>query len=228
MGECERRLRLDVPADQVWDWLKHPNNAFGANIFHAEVQYDGSDLSSGSVVTILHDFFGVHKELRHARVSQFRPYFIAWGEYLVPNPTSKAKDSFPHRQSFEVISIDERHCEIINRINGKYRFPGSKHLGEPLFRRYMPHILDDDNKVIAAGCGAIGAGEVKIPKGLLLWPIFASAARFTKKSTRRNVLKDRNGSRPSKGGNSASETSRTGVPRPPWLGRRRERVGEAK
>ena len=190
MGECERRLRLDVPADQVWDWLKVPQNAFSVNIFHAEVEYDNDEVSAGSVVTIVHDFFGVHKERRHARVTAFKPYYVAWGEYLIPDPESKAKDSFPHRQSFEVIALDENHCELINRINGKYKFPGSGKLGEPMFRKYMPHILDDDLRVIAAGCGAIPAADVKMPKGLFLWPIMASAARFTKKSTRRKVLED--------------------------------------
>lgn len=190
MGECERRLRLDVPADQVWDWLKIPQNAFSVNIFHAEVQFEPAEVTAGSVVTVLHDFFGVHKELRHARVTDARKYYVAWGEYLVPNPESKAKDSFPHRQSFEIVPIDDTHCELVNRISGKYKFPGSGKLGEPAFRKYMPHILDDDLRVIAAGCGAIPAADVKMPKGLFLWPVMASAARFTKKSTRRKVLED--------------------------------------
>ena len=190
MGECERRLRLDVPADQVWDWLKNPHNAFSVNIFHAEVRYDSDEVAAGSVVTVVHDFFGVHKELRHARVTDFKPYYVAWGEYLVKDPECKAKDSFPHRQSFEVIALDKNHCELVNRISGKYKFPGSGKLGEPMFRKYMPHILDDDLRVIAAGCGAIAAADVKMPKGLLLWPLMASAARFTKKSTRRKVLDD--------------------------------------
>lgn len=190
MGECERRLELNVPADQVWDWLKIPQNAFSVNIFHAEVQYDSNEVAAGSVVTVLHDFFGVHKERRHARVTAFKPYYVAWGEYLIPDPTSKARDSFPHRQSFEVVALDDNRCELVNRINGKYTFPGSGKFGEPLFRKYMPHILDDDLRVIAAGCGAIAAADVKMPKGLFLWPIMASAARFTKKSTRRKVLED--------------------------------------
>ena len=190
MGECERRLKVNTPADTVWAWLEDPRNAFSVNVFHAEVRHDGSPISAGSVVTVLHDFFGAHKELRHARVTDYRKYYVAWGEYLVPNPDSKAKDSFPHRQSFEVVPIDDGHCELVNRISGKYRFPGSGKLGEPLFNKYMPHILDDDLRVIAVGCGAMDANEVKMPKGLLLWPIMASAGRFTKKSTRRKVLED--------------------------------------
>ncbi|HVM63333.1 MAG TPA: hypothetical protein VMU14_00630 [Acidimicrobiales bacterium] len=188
MGECERRLKVNASADTVWEWLQDPRNAFSVNIFHAEVQHDGSPISAGSVVHIVHDFFGAHKELRYARVTDFRKYYVAWGEYLAPSSGSKAKDSFPHRQSFEVVPIDEGHCELVNRINGKYRFPGSNFLGEPLFNKYMPHILDDDNKVIAAGAGVLDAGKVKIPSGLLLWPLMAAAAKFTKKSTRRDVL----------------------------------------
>jgi len=188
MGECERRLRVNASADTIWEWLQDPRNAFSVNIFHADVQHDGSPISAGSIVPIVHDFFGAHKELRNARVTEFRKYFVAWGEYLAPNPGSKAKDSFPHRQSFEVVPIDDGHCELVNRISGKYRFPGSNVFGEPLFKKYMPYILDDDNKVIAAGAGVLDAGKVKIPRGLLLWPLMAAAAKFTKKSTRRDVL----------------------------------------
>ena len=194
MGECERRLTVNASADTVWQWLEDPRNAFSVNIFHAEVHHDGSPIDKGSVVEILHDFFGAHKELRHARVTSYRKYFVQWGEYLVPDPDNKkAKDSFPHRQSFEVVPIDDTHCEIVNRLSGKYRFPGSSRFGEPLFNKYMPYILDDDNQVIAAGCGAIDAADVKTPKGLFLWPLMASAARFTKKSTRRNVLEKAKG-----------------------------------
>ena len=86
--------------------------------------------------------------------------------------------------------VDDNSCELVNNVKGTYQFPGSRYFGERLFRRYMPHILDDDNRVIAAGCGAIEPSDVKLPRGLLLWPLMAMATRRTKKSSRRDVLKD--------------------------------------
>jgi hypothetical protein len=188
MGECIRTMRLNVAADQVWDWLKIPQNAFACNIFHAEVHYDGDSVNKGDSVRVLHDFFGVHQEMRQSRVTEARKYKVAWGEYLAPE--LETTDSFPHTQSYEVVPIDDHSCEIVNKIKGKYEFPGAKYVGERLFRRYMPHILDDDNRVIAAGCGAIEPSDVKPPRGLLVWPFMVMAARFTKKSSRRDVLKD--------------------------------------
>jgi hypothetical protein len=52
----------------------------------------------------------------------------------------------------------------------------------------MPALLDDDNQVIAVGCGAMAPSKVRRPAGLLLWPLMAFAARYVKKSTRRQLL----------------------------------------
>ncbi len=188
MGDCTRTMRLDVPADQVWDWLKVPQNAFAVNMFHAEVHYDRDVVEKGSTLRVLHDFFGAHQEMRQSRVTEARQYKVAWGEYLAPE--AESKDSFPHTQSYEVVPVDDNSCELVNNVKGTYQFPGSRYFGERLFRRYMPHILDDDNRVIAAGCGAIEPSDVKLPRGLLLWPLMAMATRRTKKSSRRDVLKD--------------------------------------
>jgi hypothetical protein len=181
-------MRLDVPADQVWDWLKVPQNAFAVNLFHAEVHYDGDAVEKGSTVRVLHDFFGAYQEMRQSRVTEARKYKVAWGEYLAPEIDNN--DSFPHTQSYEVVPIDDHSCELVNHLRGSYQFPGAKYIGERLFRRYMPHILDDDNRVIAAGCGAIETSEVRLPRGLLLWPLMAMATRRTKKSSRRDVLQE--------------------------------------
>jgi hypothetical protein len=186
METCERRLRLDVPADVAWEWMKEPRNLFSANIFHADVTFDEPELRVGSVVHIPHDFFGTFKQDRQAKVREFRKYFVAFGEHK--SPGAPGRDPFPHNQSFEVVPIDEHRCEIVNILTGRYVFPGAKYVGERLFRRYMPVILDDDNQVIGVGCGALDAADVKTPRGLLLWPLMMAAARFTKKSTRRDVL----------------------------------------
>jgi hypothetical protein len=186
MGTCERRLQLDVPADVAWEWMRNPRNLFAVNIFHAAVEFDGDEVEVGSVVRISHDFFGAFKQERQAKIREYRKFFVAFGEHKIPD--EPGKDAFPHNQSFEVIPLGEQRCEIVNRLTGKYIFPSSKLVGERLFKRYMPFILDDDNKVIAVGCGAMEPTDVKTPKGLLLWPLMAAAARFTKKSTRRDVL----------------------------------------
>ena len=110
------------------------------------------------------------------------------GEYLAEEVD--AQDSFPHTQSYEVVPVNDTSCDLVNNIKGSYQFPGSKYFGERIFRRYMPHILDDDNHVIAVGCGAIEPSEMKTPKGLLLWPLMTMATGRTKKSTRRDVLQE--------------------------------------
>jgi hypothetical protein len=60
----------------------------------------------------------------------------------------------------------------------------------------MPAILDDDNQVVAVGCGALPPAKVKRPPGLILWPLMAIGARFVKKSTRRQLLDQMRTERP--------------------------------
>jgi hypothetical protein len=52
----------------------------------------------------------------------------------------------------------------------------------------MPALLDDDNQVVAVGCGAMEPNKVRRPPGLLLWPLMAFSARYVEKSTRRHLL----------------------------------------
>jgi hypothetical protein len=179
-------LHVDAPADVVWAWMKEPHNLFSVNLFHASVEFDEDTLAKGSTVTIDHDFFGAYKQRRQAKIREFRENFVAFGEHKAKEVPGK--DPFPHQQSFQVVPVDDKSCVIINRLSGKYIFPGAKYFGERLFKRYMPVILDDDNQVIAAGCGAIESSDVKVPKGLLLWPLMAIGGRFVKRSTRRDVL----------------------------------------
>jgi ligand-binding SRPBCC domain-containing protein len=188
MGTCERMLRVDAPADVVWGWMSDPKNLFRVNMLHAEVVTEEDELEAGQTYIIDHNFLGLYDQRREAKVREVRPYFVAFGEYKVPE--EPGRDAFPHTQSFQVVPVDDSSCIIVNRISGRYIFPGSTvlDLGERLFRRYMPIILDDDNLVIAAGAGAIPPAEVKVPKGMVLWPLMAWSARFVKKSTRRQVL----------------------------------------
>jgi len=186
MGTCERLLRVDAPAETVWQWMSDPQHLFAANMFHASVESDKAHLTVGDVVTIDHDFFGVYKQRRHARIRELRPFFVAFGEHKCPE--APGRDPFPHQQSFQVVPVDDDSCIIVNRLSGRYVFPGAGLVGERLFRRYMPAILDDDNQVVAIGCGAMEPTKLKVPKGLFLWPAMALGGRLVKKSTRRQVL----------------------------------------
>jgi hypothetical protein len=181
-------LRVEAPADVVWSWMTQPHNLFAVNMLHAEVHTDETELRKGAVVTIDHDFFGAYQQRRQAKIREVRPYFVAFGEYK--SPEVPGRDPFPHNQSFQIVPVDDETCVIVNRITGRYVFPGADLLGERLFDRYMPAILDDDNQVIAVGCGAMAPTKVRRPAGLLLWPLMVISARFVKKSTRRKLLED--------------------------------------
>lgn len=186
MGTCERLLRIEAPADEVWKWMVNPKNILGVNIFHAEIDTEKTEVEEGDVITVEHDFFGAFQQTRQAKIREVKPYYLAFGEFKAREVPGQ--DPFPHSQSFQVVPIDDDSCIVVNRISGRYIFPGSSVLGEPLFNRYVPVILDDDNQMIAIGCGAMEPRKIKTPAGLLLWPLWVAAARFTKKSTRRKMI----------------------------------------
>jgi ligand-binding SRPBCC domain-containing protein len=186
MGTCERMRRVDAPADVVWGWLSSPHNLFSVNMLHAEVDTDATELRAGEVITIEHDFFGFYQQRRHAKIREVRPNFVAFGEFKAPEVPGR--DPFPHNQSFEVVPAGDDSSILISRISGRYVFPGAGLVGERLFDRYMPALLDDDLQVVAVGCGAMPPGKVRRPPGLILWPLMAFGARFVKKSTRRRLL----------------------------------------
>ena len=191
MGFCERLMRLDKPADEVWAWMSQPKNLLAVNLFHAEVDdaETGGEFHPGQVITIDHDFFGAYQQLRQAKVRDVQKYFVAFGEYK--HPDAPGRDPFPHNQSFRIVPVDDESCIVVNQITGRYvlpDFPGHEAVGRWLFRKYIPVILDDDNQVIAIGCGAMEPTKLNIPSGLLLWPLLAYGGRFVKKSTRRQVI----------------------------------------
>jgi ligand-binding SRPBCC domain-containing protein len=186
MGTCERMLRIDAPADVVWEWMSDPRNLFRVNMLHAAVDTEETELRPGAVITIDHDFFGFYQQRRQARIITVEPYAVSFGEHKAPEVPGR--DPFPHTQSFRVVRVDEGSCILVNSIAGRYVFPGSGVLGDFLFRRYMPALLDDDNQVVAVGCGALAPSRVRRPPGLLLWPLMAFGARFVKRSTRRSLL----------------------------------------
>ena len=64
MGTCERMMRVEAPADEVWAWMSDPRNLFRVNVLHAEVRTDETELQPGAVITIDHDFFGFYQQRR--------------------------------------------------------------------------------------------------------------------------------------------------------------------
>jgi hypothetical protein len=186
MGECERILKLNVPADTVWEWMSDVRNLMQVNMFHESVEATEPVTSAGAVVVVPHNFFGVYQQRRQWHIKDYRKYFVSAGEHKCPD--EPGKDPFPHSQSFRIVPVDDSSCIIVNQLRGKYIFPGADLVGERLFRRYMPVILDDDNQVIGVAVGALDAAHIAKPPGLLLWPLMALGARLVKKSTRRQVI----------------------------------------
>jgi ligand-binding SRPBCC domain-containing protein len=198
-------MRVDAPAEVVWGWMSDPRNIFSVNMLHAAVETDETELRAGSVITIDHDFFGFYQQRRQAKIREVRPNFVAFGEFKAPDVPGR--DPFPHHQSFQVVPVDDASCILVNSISGRYVFPGAGVLGERLFKRYMPTLLDDDNQVVAVGCGAMEPTKVRRPAGLLLWPLMAVGARFVKKSTRRQLLEQMKVERVSRTGADEARTA---------------------
>jgi ligand-binding SRPBCC domain-containing protein len=194
-------MRVDAPADVVWGWLSSPHNLFSVNMLHAEVDTEATELRAGDSITIDHDFFGFYQQRRQAKIREVRPNFVAFGEFKAPEVPGR--DPFPHNQSFEVVPAGDGSSILVSRISGRYVFPGSGLVGERLFDRYMPALLDDDLQVVAVGCGAMPPGKVRRPPGLILWPLMAFGARFVKKSTRRQLLEQMKGERAAVSGTTA-------------------------
>ena len=137
--------------------MSDPRNLFRVNMLHAEVVTDETELRPGAVITIDHDFFGFYQQRRQARIREVQKHFVAFGEHKAPEVPGR--DPFPHQQSFRVVPVDEGSCILVNSISGRYVFPGAGLLGERLFRRYMPALLDDDNQVVAVGLRGHGADQ---------------------------------------------------------------------
>ena len=49
MGTCERMMRVEAPADVVWEWMSDPRNLFRVNMLHAEVVTDETGLAAHTI-----------------------------------------------------------------------------------------------------------------------------------------------------------------------------------
>jgi hypothetical protein len=185
MGICERMMRIDAPADVVWAWLSEPRNLFGVDMMHAAVHLDDAELRPGAVVAIDYDVLGLYRQRHHASVREVQPYFVAFGVDKVPNLSGR--DPFPHSQSYRVVPLDGCACILVNCVAGHFAFRGSAVLGERLFRRVMPAVLDDHNQLVAVGCGAMAPGKLRRPAGLV-GLMSATSGRLGRRSTRTALL----------------------------------------
>jgi hypothetical protein len=192
----EQLLKIDKPADVVWEWMSDARRLLEVNMFHESVDWPEPITEAGARVPVPHNFFGMYRQKRGAYIREYRKYRIAFGEFKMPD--EKGHDPFPHSQSFTIVPVDDESCIVINRIRGTYVFPGAKYVGERLFRRYMPTILHDDNCVIAIAVGAMEPHKLPKPKGLFLWPFMAIGGKVVKRSTRRAIVKAAKGEKKKK------------------------------
>jgi hypothetical protein len=178
--------RIDAHIDTVWEWMSDVRNVLKVNLFHESVEWDEPITEAGPRVPVPHNFFGL-KQRRVAHINQYRKYYVAFGE-------TKAKDEpgvdpFPHWQSFELAPLSDGTCVMVCRLRGSYQFPGAKYIGERIFHRWIPPILQDDAANIAIALGALDPSQKPRLKGSLrlLQPAFTRSARYIKKPSKQKV-----------------------------------------
>jgi hypothetical protein len=185
MGICERMMRIDAPADVVWAWLSVPRNLFGVDLLAAAVRIDEPELRTGALVSIDYDVFGLYRQRHQARIRNVQPHVVAFA--VDRGPGADGRVPFPHCRSLRVVPLDGCSCVLVNCVAGHFTFPGAGVLGERLFRRCMPALLDDYNQLVAVGCGAMAPGKVRRPAGLV-GVLLAASARLGRRSTRAEML----------------------------------------
>jgi hypothetical protein len=178
---------IPKPADEVWDWMSDLRRLLMVNVFHEAVELDYLVTEPGPRIPVPHNFFGVYRQKRVVHIRDYRKYFVGFGE--TKSREEPGIDPFPHYQSFEVVPLQDGTCLVVNYLRGVYQFPGAKHVGERLFRRYMPVILGEDNANIAVGVGAMKPEDKpKLKMGLAMWPLMAVGGRITSQRQRRKIV----------------------------------------
>jgi hypothetical protein len=186
MGICERMLRLDAPAGVVWAWMSDPGNLLGLDLLHAAVSASDTELRPGALITIDYEILGLYRGRHQARIRDMQqPYYVAFS--VDRSPGGDGRDPFPHSQSFRVVPLDECSCIVVNCVAGHLVFPGSAILGERLFQRYLPAALDDQNRLVAVGCGALAPSKLSRPPGLV-GVLLAVSTRLGRRSTRADLI----------------------------------------
>ena len=182
-------LKIDKPADEVWEFMKDMRNVLSVNFFHERGDWPEPIEKAGMRVDLPHNFWGMAKEKRGATVRSYRKYHFSYGDYKLKE--TPGVDTFPHNQSFTVIPVDDKSCIVMDEIKGVYVWPVPKFIREWAFRKFMPVILHDDLLVIAAAVGAGDGKKIKKPLGTLMWPFMvAFGSKFIKSSGRTKIIND--------------------------------------
>jgi hypothetical protein len=148
---CERELTVDKPADEVWDWLSDVRNAMTINQFHESVDADKADGKVGNTLPLHHNFGGF-RHVRLAHINAFGDFTVGWGERM---EDSGFPDPFPHGESWKIIPVDKRRCQVRNSLRGAYTTPVGKVIGPHVWPALFPQILDRDLQDLAFSVGAI-------------------------------------------------------------------------
>jgi len=157
---CERQLTIDKCADEVWEWLSDIRNVMTANQFHESVDVKEPVTGPGPVIPIMHNVFG-RREVRLARVTQYKKYHVAWGERLAEE---HGVDSFPHSIFWRIEPIDERRCTLHGAIRGQWARPMGKLIGPYVWNLAIPPVLEADLRDAAYAVGAIKEKpELRLP-----------------------------------------------------------------
>lgn len=141
----ERRREIRAPVERVWSWMCDARGLqlFRVNVFHAAAASDEPALRVGGQIRIEHRLL-LAREKRLARITELRPYALAWVETL-----GERRDWFPHAQRFELHAGEGARCTLRNTLSGTFRLLGARWWLLPWYRQLLPRILDLENRRIA-------------------------------------------------------------------------------
>jgi hypothetical protein len=148
---CERKMLIDKPAAEVWDWLSDVRNAMTADHFHEAIEYDQKVTGPGPVVPIRHNIFG-RRFLKLGRITKYEPFHVAWGERQAPG---YGPDMFPHSVAYRVLPGNSSQCTVVSRVRGTWQAPLARLIGPYVWSLLLPPVLDADLAEIAFAVGAI-------------------------------------------------------------------------
>ncbi|MFT7463309.1 MAG: hypothetical protein ACI9EF_001653 [Pseudohongiellaceae bacterium] len=137
--------------DVVWDWLQIPENIFSLNILHARVDCAEKRMAKGTTANVLHRM-GFKTELRVLTVKAWEPYRLSWSDLY-----EDGADFFPHAQQLKLTETDVGHCQVENRLSGRFVVPRWLQWSLPLYDVVGPQILQAELRklgrwVVGGGC----------------------------------------------------------------------------
>lgn len=175
--DCVRELIVNVPADQVWEWLSDLRNCMTSNQFHKAIDCDDAVArgpKAGMDIPILHVYLDGSEFYRIARVMKYEDYELSWAE-RVPDDAGY-EDTFPHGEGWKVESIGTNQCLIKTSLYGSFRTPVGRLVGQQAWDAAIPTVLDNDLQDVAFAVGAVErANRIEIPPLAAAWLRLANA-----------------------------------------------------